>query len=125
MINKLRALLLVVLMGLSGWAGWKLHPTCSTQSVSNNKQEDTVVIRKPDGTIEKRTSIRESNEVRRTPEKMLPKWSTQAETRAPLSKLSDYSYTVNLYRRVSDTNLWVGAGLSNKKEVSLGVRLDF
>ncbi len=133
-MNRLRlygflALLLGV-MGLSGWAGYRFHPSCPTSSIDKSTSvatKEEIIETRPDGTkIEKRketTTVDSKKQI--VPKYNPPKWSAGVDVRAPYNKLNDYHYTGYLYHRVGDTGLWGGAGISSKKELLLGIRIDF
>jgi len=122
---------LLVAAGLGAWAGWKLHPSRPASTVDSNTSvtvRETTRETRTDGSVvekTKETSTASSKRVTPPPASPLPRWSVGARVESPVSKLQDYHWVFDLGRRVSDTNLWVTTGYSTKREVSVGLRIDF
>lgn len=111
---------------IGGWVGYKLHPASAELDESSSVSEKTTVIhRKADGSSVERTTERNKTTDKKAVPVAKPKWSVGAHVNANAAKLQDYYWSADLARRVSDTNLWVVVGGSEKKEVSLGLRIDF
>ena len=137
-MNKLLVgLALLALLGAIGtYTGWK-RPLPSPQTVTKTEYIDRVktetivrTITKKDGTVIQETigSKSETKETSKVVTKApLSRWSLGINATAPLERLIDPNpiYGVQVGRRLLDTPIWLQAGFTTKRELTLGFSFEF
>jgi hypothetical protein len=122
----------LVLSGLSGWAGWSLHPdiaTPSSESTEKSKEKIVKVTTRPDGTVirEERNKQTAKQQEKQEVPAIAPKtkWAVDAGW-IPSFPGDARKWDAGVARRVSDTNLWVrGSFRPDTGDASIGVRVEF
>lgn len=122
----------LALSGLSGWAGWSLHPDVavpSSESTEKSKEKIVKVTTRPDGTVireERNKQVAKQQEKQEAaPTPLKTKWAVDAGWIPSLSG-DQTKWDAGVARRVSDTNLWVrGSFRPDTRDISIGVRVEF
>ena len=137
-LSNWRVYLLAAVLCLGGWGGWKLNgwmnppaaapaPVTNTVVVERVITKTVTVTKSPDGTVTETTteSTADTSSSTSKPTPVAkPKWSAEALVYRPWSEERDWAAIG--YRRIGDTNAWVGAGWSNpEKAVMAAIRVDF
>lgn len=121
---------MVLLMALSGWGGWALHPDVIGPSESSEKSREKVVktITRPDGTVirEERNKQVAKQKEEAAPPPVKTRWAADVGLIPNWGDLKDPYWVAGGARRVSDTNLWVtGSYRPDTRDLSIGLRVEF
>lgn len=122
---------MVLLMALSGWGGWALHPDVIGPSESSEKSREKVVktITRPDGTV-----IREerNKQVAKQKEEAAPlppvkdRWAIDIGLIPNWVDPTEPYWSIGLARRVANTDLWTtGAYRPDTRDLYIGLRIEF
>ncbi len=122
------------LVAVLGWGAfylvWKRpppEPQTITQTVDRVQKEIVYkTITKPDGTVIKETktiqqTIKQEQKI--PPPQLTPKWMIGAQVFPTFSDKLDYGGEIG--RRIGDLPVWIKAGYNSKRELTLGVSLEF
>lgn len=129
-VSKWKLVLCGLLMCLSGYLGWQLHPESEPVVTTVDRIQTRIVTveKRPDGTVIERTetSDQKRTEKERVVASSKQKYSTQVNARVGLEKWMPPSYDAMLFRRIGDTNAWAGVGYNYRENMMLlGIRIDF
>lgn len=134
-----RTYVVLLILSLGGWGGWSantlLRPTPDPVTLTNTVTVEKVITRtvtvtvKPDGTQTTTTTdtTASTNTARPAPVNR-PKWSAEtiASVKPKRWEKPQVDWSALAYRRLGDTNAWLGAGYDfGNKAILAAVRVDF
>lgn len=131
-IRNWKVLVGLLLLVISFGAGWKLKPVPVIETASNESvlvEKIVTVEKRPDGTVI--TRIEDKKEQKKVvsvaaPKAVeKPKYSASVYAIPKWDDLRSPGWAIGAGRRLGDTNAWAVVEVNNKRDVMLGVRVDF